>query len=143
MKIKYTEKDRKKLINHFVYNIIPTHPKLNEEAYKRIFEGGKDNLVDKTAIALTHFCFRNGPVENMHANNQLSQNDMMTLNKYMVNTLAYALDLIFSKRWVEFELLLEKMQFYGTDWDKPIKDDNGLTDFLKQQCLSSRKNILK
>jgi hypothetical protein len=30
-----------------------------------------------------HFAFRNGPVEDIHANNRLSESDMKTLNKYI------------------------------------------------------------
>ena len=39
---------------------------------------------------MTHYAFRNGPVEDMHANGQLSQQDMKTLNKYMVNRICWA-----------------------------------------------------
>ncbi|QNB47796.1 hypothetical protein BR63_16900 [Thermanaerosceptrum fracticalcis] len=64
---------------------------LNEAATSEILL--KENI-STIAKAITHFVFRNGPVENMHANRQLSQDDMKTLNKFMVNRLAYVFTLI-------------------------------------------------
>ena len=37
-----------------------------------------DDKADALAIGLTHYFFRNGPVEDMHALGQLSEDDMMT-----------------------------------------------------------------
>ena len=56
----------------------------------------KEENISKIAKALTHFAFRNGPVEDLHANptKNLTDEDMKMLNKFMVNRLAY----IFCKR---------------------------------------------
>lgn len=56
-----------------------------------------DNLT-MISKAITHFSFRNGPIEDMHASpkNQISQDDMKTLNKFMVNRLRVLLRLIFT-----------------------------------------------
>ena len=42
----------------------------------------------------------------MHANDQLSENDMKTLNKYMVNRIAGLLTAIADNNWLQLELLL-------------------------------------
>lgn len=85
-----------------------------------------DNL-SEISKAVTHFAFRNGPVEDMHANGQLSQADMKTLNKFMVNRLAYVFKLIIEEKWCELDFLIRKIDtFYGNHWDMAVPD-NGNT----------------
>ena len=43
--------------------------------------------ISDLAKAITVEVFRNGPVEDMHAAGKLSEEDMKTLNKYMVSEL--------------------------------------------------------
>ena len=43
------------------------------------------NFISKS---LTVYAFRNGPIEDMHAEGKLSEEDMKILNKYMVERLA-------------------------------------------------------
>ena len=91
-----------------------------------------DNLTP-ISKAITHFAFRNGPVENMHADGKLSEKDMMTLNKFMVNRLAYVFSLIIDERWAEFEFLVEMTnKWYGHDWDDAIPDDGGTRYMFKK-----------
>lgn len=78
----------------------------------------KEENVDWIAKAITHYIFRNGPVEDMHANNQLSQEDMKTLNKYMVNRLAGLLKLAMDGQWLKIELMLDVLREYGNNWEK-------------------------
>lgn len=52
------------------------------------------NIIHKLSVATTHYAFRNGPVENMHAQGKLSEDNMMKLNKFIVNRLAYIFTLI-------------------------------------------------
>lgn len=77
---------------------------------------------DFIPIALTHYLFRNGPVEDMHADGKLSQDDMKTLNKFMVNRIAGLLQVINNGEWLKLELLLNYYRNFGTNWDKPIPD---------------------
>ncbi|QDY83492.1 hypothetical protein FQU75_08730 [Paenibacillus polymyxa] len=92
------------------------------------------------AKSLTHFAFRNGPVEDMHANpnNQLSETDMETLNKFMVNRMAYIFKLIIAERWIELDFLIRNTdQWYGHGWDDAIPDDGNtrkiIESMLKKQ----------
>ena len=89
----------------------------------------KDNLLNKDNIstiskAITHFAFRNGPVEDMHANNQLSENDMKTLNKYMVNRIAGLLTAIVDdNKWTQMAYLLDShYKHFGKEWDEVVPD---------------------
>jgi len=52
------------------------------------------DIIHKLSVVTTHYVFRNGPVENMHADGKLSDNAMMKLNKFLVNRLAYIFTLI-------------------------------------------------
>jgi len=92
---------------------------LNRDSKERLL---KQENIDSIAKALTHYAFRNGPVENMHAEGKLSQDDMKTLNKYMVNRLAGILVAVHEERWLQLELLLAYFQKYGTNWDKAEPD---------------------
>lgn len=69
--------------------------------------------ITKISKALTHFAFRNGPIEDMHADStkHITDRDMMTLNKYMVNRLAYVFKLLNEDKWAEFNFLVEQMDF--------------------------------
>ena len=110
---------------------------LNENAKKRLM--GKENI-DWIAKALTHYIFRNGPVEDMHADNKLTEDDMKTLNKYMVNKIATLLDLVNDSEWLKIELMLNFMGLYGHDWDKAEIDkedinliyQNNLDNFIER-----------
>jgi len=80
----------------------------------------KSDNINVISKAITHFTFRNGPVEDMHAypNNQLSEEDMKILNKFMVNRLAHVFTLIIEERWIEFDFLIKTYGMYGHDWDE-------------------------
>ena len=92
---------------------------LNQRSKDRLFTS--DNI-DRLAIGLAHYFFRNGPVEDLHSKGQLSESDMKTLNKYMVDRIARVLFLATENRWLELELLLAFYMEYGIDWDKPNID---------------------
>lgn len=102
--------------------------KLNSESKKRLL---KRENIDVISKAITHFAFRNGPIEDMHANNQLSENDMKTLNKYMVNRIAGLLSAIADNNWLQLELLLSYYRFFGIEWDKAEPDLEEINSVLK------------
>ena len=81
---------------------------LNQSSKERLLN--KDNI-DTISIALTHYLFRNGPVEDMHSEGKLSQEDMKTLNKFMVNRIVGLLQIINKEEWLKIELLLD---YYNT-----------------------------
>ena len=99
-------------------------------------------LIDKIAKSLTHFIFRNGPVEKIHAgpDSRLSDQDMEIINKYMVNHLAYILKLLFEDRWMEFFFAATMYENFGRNWDKPntreVEEeiiDLMILDYLRKQ----------
>ena len=76
---------------------------LNKNSKERLLD---ENNIDIISIALAHYLFRNGPIEDMHSNGKLSQNDMKILNKFMVNRFAGLLQTIDKGEWLKLELLL-------------------------------------
>lgn len=108
----------------------------NNELFKKLNVDSKERLlkrenIDTISKAITHFIFRNGPVEDMHANNQLSENDMKTLNKYMVNRIAGLLTAIENNNWLQLELLLAYYGLFGSEWDQAVPDMEEINSALE------------
>jgi hypothetical protein len=98
--------------------------KINDKYKEQLMNIDNLSMISK---AITHFAFRNGPIEDMHAgpNSQLSQEDMKTLNKYMVNRIAFVFKLIIENRWIELDLLIRHTDMiYGQGWDNAEPDDD-------------------
>ena len=71
---------------------------------------------------ITQYAFRSGLIEEMQAKNKLTQKDMETLNKDMVNRIAGLLTVISNG---DIDKALKVLTFYASlssDWDK-VKPD--------------------
>ena len=78
--------------------------------------------IDMLSKGITQFAFRSGPIEKMHAENKLTQNDMEILNKFMTNCIAGLLQTVFNG---DIAKALKVLTFYAslsTDW-ATIKPD--------------------
>ena len=83
---------------------------------------------------IVHFIFRNGIIEDMHAGkygydeyskipqntpleviSQLSNKDMMALNKYMMDRVGYILKLIQNAEYTKLHYILDKEKYFGGD----------------------------
>ena len=117
---------------------------MNKRAKGEILRAENISLITK---ALTHFTFRNGPIEDMHAhpNNQLSEEDMKTLNKFMVNRLAYIFTLIIEERWIEFDYLVRGIdRIYGHSWNEAEPDDGGTRKIIEMMKeMMANKDVRK
>lgn len=121
----------KYLYKRFEENNLETFKNLNQDSKERLLDSSNIDWISK---ALTHYIFRNGPVEDMHANHQLSQEDMKTLNKYMVNKIAGLLKLVNDGKWLKIELMLSFLKNYGVDWD-PCEYDTEEIDMIFKHSL--------
>ncbi|WP_019240915.1 MULTISPECIES: hypothetical protein [Bacillus] len=116
---------------------------------------GGENYMRSLPIALTHLCFRNGPIEGMHAGipfeewptdlprdaiSQLSQEDMKTLNTYMVDYLGYFLYLLNSRQFSKLIYLLDYHKHFGSEWDDP--NIKALDEKYMKFILDERDKIL-
>lgn len=79
--------------------------------------------------ALAHYVFRNGAVENIHAEGRLTQEDMETLNKDVHNRIAGLLTAYSDGKTDAIVNLVKNYSIYGKDWDEctPFLDE---IDFL-------------
>ena len=81
-----------------------------------------EEMIDSISKAITQYAFRSGPIEEMHANNKLSQKDMKKLNEYMANRIAGLLTVISNGY---FDNVVKVLSFYtslSSDWNK-VKPD--------------------
>ncbi len=118
----------------------------NSTLFEQLNSGAKERLmnvenIDWISKALTHYVFRNGPIEDMHANDQLSEEDMKTLNKFMVNKIAGLLKLASDGEWIKIELMLNFMKLYGTDWDKAEYDTSDM-EYLFRKAMDLEPNCI-
>jgi len=87
----------------------------------------KKYSLEQISHALTHYCFRNGPIEDMHAhpNNQLSDIDMKVLNKFCNDKIFTFLTMMKTNKIAELNEIIEFGLQCGLDWDKPeYREDN-------------------
>lgn len=111
---------------------------LNEQSLPRL---NKKENISWIAKALTHHIFRNGPVEDMHADGKLSQEDMKTLNKYMVNKIAGLLLLANKGEWIKIELLLNFYKYWGSEWDEAKPDTKDIEYMYERQLKLLQEEI--
>lgn len=96
---------------------------MNGDIFGQVFQNQlKAYGIDGIAKAITVEAFRNGPVEDMHAEGKLSDEDIKTLNKYMVNKIARILTMYEAKDWFGLAILMQFAGMYTTGWDKPEID---------------------
>lgn len=117
---------QKRVIKKLLANTEFTN-EMNEKIRKQIMI---EPNIDMLARAVTCFAFGNGPVEEMHAKGQLSQEDIKTLNKFMVNRMAYIFQLIIEERWFEFGELICYNAKFCSDWDVAEPDDGGMREII-------------
>lgn len=130
---KYGITIKNSLINDFLDNNTDIAKTLND---KMKLETLADKNISKISKAITHFIFRNGPIEDMHAdvNKNITDEDMKILNKYIVNRIAYIFTLISKDQWAEFNFLIESIDLmFGHDWDEAIPDDGGIKDLFENE----------
>ena len=89
---------------------------------------------NRLAIAVTHFAFRNGPIEEIHENpdKNITDADMKRLNKYMVNAMASILKLFSTQDFPKILSLALTSEVFGYNWDKPdtIESEENLIRFI-------------
>lgn len=107
---------------------------------------------NRLAIAITHFAFRNGPIEDMHYDEgkNITDEDMKTLNKYMVNSMDSILKLFSRSYFPKIMALALTTENFGHDWDKPDtgESDERLESFIKNgaffglSSFANKNNLL-
>ena len=111
--------------------------KLNQESKLRLC---RQENIDGIAKALTHYVFRNGPVEDMHSDGKLTQEDMKVLNKYMVDRFAGILSYIGKGNWLHLELIYDYYNKYGSGWDNAVPDTEEMDIVLEYFIEELKEN---
>ena len=99
----------------------------NLESYK---------AANHVAKRLAVYAFRNGPIEDLHANGQLSDEDMKTLNKYMVDRLAEYLYLSYQGRHRDAAYLMFYPGLCCEEWDDANLDNLEKQVEMGKKCYS-------
>ena len=128
-KVRYKRKKfgitfKNQFYDDFVHEHSDLFQQINADSKQRLVETD----IEVLSKALTHYLFRNGPVEDMHANGQLSQNDMKTLNQFMVNRIAGLIYKMNHGNWLQIELLLGYLKLYGANWDPVVPETSAFED---------------
>lgn len=98
-----------------------------------------EQMIDDLSKGLTQYIFRSaGPIEDMHVKGQLSQEDMKTLNKSMVNKLAGIFVMLQQGRLDELDVVLSSGTRASSGWDKAEPD---LEIFEVSKELQLNENI--
>lgn len=121
-----------------LYDILD-ESEFEEEAFDELISHTDHHKIQR---GLVHFLFRNGPIEDMHSNGQLSQEDMKILNKHMMNRMAYVVDLLMNQKWYELAFLIDNAGEYGTMWDEAKPDDGKIKEMLANFVIKSEKKVI-
>lgn len=97
---------------NFMTDIEEKLSKLNADMKKMLLSSFDTDTRSKT---ITHFAIRNGPIEDIHADRKknITDEDMMVLNKFVHNQLTYVFELIMQERGAEFGLWSRLRNFMG------------------------------
>ena len=113
--------------------------KANEEAKNTL----TNSSIPMLSRAITHYVFRNGPVEDMHSAGKLNDNDMETLNKYINNKLATLIYLLKEDKWFKLLGVIYAFELYGKNWDEPEIEEGEVEEICKEvirKILSAATN---
>lgn len=112
---------------HEIMNLVAAEHGVTADKFLDSVDIFKRFSLEQISHALTHFCFRNGPVEDMHASpkDQLSQEDMKVLNKYCNDKIFTFFTMIKENKVGELTEIIEFGLQCGCEWDKPeYKEDD-------------------
>jgi len=86
---------------------------LNEKSQEWFLDTANIDLLSK---AITNYIFRNGPIEDLHATKDISQEDMKMLNIFMVNRIAGLLTYVMDGKWMKLRLALGYCSLGTNEW---------------------------
>ena len=100
----------------------------------------KNNAINFLAKAITGYCFRNGIVEDYHADGCLNDEQMKALNKYMVNRIGFLLQLYVDGRKDDIEKVIGwhgKMCEHWDDIDitEPAAELKDIKEIMKRMDM--------
>jgi len=104
--------------------------------------GAKDLLsctgISQISIALTHYVFRNGIVENMHSAKKTEDKDIRILSKCLNNKLATLVYLLKENEWYKLLSVVQKFSINSSGLNEPEIEIEEVNDI----CKDALKEIL-
>ena len=92
------------------------------------------DYISNIAKSSTYFAFKNGPIKEFVSEGRLTEEDILKIQVYMENHLAYLYNILLEENDLKkFELVVNTMnKFYVNDEEKVIMEDDGFDNFYKQ-----------
>ena len=89
------------------------------------------DYIKKIAKASTYFAFKNGPIKELSKEYNISDEDVLKMQKYMHNHLAYLYTVLLEENNLKkFELITSTMdKFYVNDREDIFIEDDGFDKF--------------
>ena len=85
-----------------------------------IFED--DDIIERLSKTAVEYAFRSGPIERLHGEGKLSDEDMKELNIYMLNRIAAIFTLMKEGRNFELRNMISFNTKLDTSWDRAVPD---------------------
>ncbi len=99
--------------------------------------------IAKIAKGSAYFIFKNGPINKLHKENKISDEEIVNIQEYLQNHLAYLYEVLLEEgNLKKYELIMNTMhQFYVNDNTKVTLADEGF-DSLYNQLFPKSNNIV-
>lgn len=102
-----------------IINVIAQKYGITTEQFLDNMDILKKYSLEDISCALAHYCFRNGPVEDMHTEGKLSQSDMKELNKFCNDKIFTFLTMMKNNDISSLSAIIDFGVRCGCNWDKP------------------------
>lgn len=79
-----------------------------------------NNSTHRISNMITHFAFRNGPIEKLHGDGLIGDKEMYELNKYMMDKIATIVHLLKEDKHKELITMVFSYDMFGTNWDEAV-----------------------
>lgn len=92
------------------------------------------DYIANIAKSSAYFAFRNGPIKELVKNNKVSEEELLEMQRYMQNHLAYLYNVLLDENDLKkFELVINTMnKFYINDSEEVVLEDDGFDNFFNQ-----------
>ncbi|WP_300348850.1 hypothetical protein [Clostridium sp.] len=99
--------------------------------------------IARIAKGSAYFIFKNGPVNKLHKENRISDEEIKNMQEYLQNHLAYLYEVLLEEgNLKKYELVMNTMnQFYVNDDTEVTLEDEGF-DSLYEQLFPKSSNIV-
>lgn len=101
--------------------------------------------IARIAKGSSYFVFKNGPVNKLHKEGKISDEDLKSMQQYLQNHLAYLYEILLEEgNLKKYELVMNTMnQFYVNDDTDVFLEDEGFNSLYDQLFPKSSNIVIK